>query len=342
MFRAVFLDRDGVINHDAGYVHTIEDFKFLAGTFEALKLLQDNGFKLIIITNQSGIGVGKYTEKDFMKVTDYMLAELAKYNICIDSVHFCPHAPDDNCACRKPGQGMINEVLKKLLVDFRYSYFIGDKTSDIKLGNDIGCKTFLVQTGFAGSDKVYDTPPTYKVKNLLEAARFIVDSSKKIVPLKEIQQLIPKIRWQDKKIVTLNGSFDILHPGHAYIIREARRQGDILIVGLNSDSSIKQYKGGDRPVLSERERAELLASFADVDYITIFDDITPINFIEAIKPDVHVTGAEYGENCIEAETARKYGRLHLVPRIGNNLSTTDIFKKIKNLDIEKKECSLNH
>lgn len=335
------MDRDGVINHDSGYVHTIEDFKFLAGTFEALKLLQDNGFKLVIITNQSGIGVGNYTEKDFMKVTDYMLAELAKYNIRIDSIHFCPHAPDSGCSCRKPKQGMINEALKKLLIDFRYSYFIGDKTSDIKLGSDIGCKTFLVKTGHAGSDKLYDTSPTYEVDNLLEAAKIIVDSTKKILPLEELKQLIPKLRRQDKKIVTLNGSFDILHPGHTYILREAKKQGDVLIIGLNSDSSIRQYKGEGRPVLPERERAELLASFADVDYITIFDDVTPINFIEAVKPDVHVTGAEYGENCSEAETVRKYGRLHLVPRIGNSLSTTHLLRKIQALNIEKKGCGLN-
>ncbi len=337
--KAVFLDRDGVINEDRGYISNIADFHFLPGVFEALKLLQKNNYLLILVTNQSGIGVGKYTHDEFRRVTNYMLAELERRGICFGAVQYCPHKPDEGCACRKPNRGMIDEVLVKLDIDLRYSFFVGDKTSDIKLGNDIGCRSLLVRTGAAGTDKKCDAVPAYIVADLAAAARVIVESSKKIRPLDELKSVVAELKKQARKIVTLNGSFDVLHPGHAYIIREAKKQGDILILGLNSDSSIKAYKGADRPINSERDRAELLSAFADVDYITFFDEIHPINFIEAIRPHVHVTGTEYGENCIEAETVRKYGQLYFVPRISpTNFSTTAILKKIQSINAEKDEC----
>ncbi len=345
MYKAVFLDRDGVINNDNGFVYTVSSFHFLPGVFEALKLLQNAGFKLILVTNQSGIGAGKYTEQDFHDLTAYMNSELAGHGIKFDSIHYCPHSPDAGCSCRKPGQGMIGQALKKIDVDFKYSFFVGDKTSDIQLGHDIGCRTFLVKTGSVGAGGECSILLDYHVSGLLDAAKIILDIDKKIKPLHEIQQITDKLKAQGKRIVTLNGSFDLLHPGHIYIIREAKKQGDVLVLGLNSDNSIKQYKSKDRPIVPERSRAELIAALGDVDYVTIlpYDAVTPIHFIDAVKPHVHANGAEYGENCIEAETVKKYGRLHLIPRISPAvLSTTHILGKIQGLGISKKECSLNH
>lgn len=341
MHKTVFLDRDGVINDDKGFVHTIDSFHFLPGVFTALKLLQDAGFKLVLITNQSAIGTGKYTEQDFQNLTVYMNSELAKQGIKFDSIHHCPHSPDAGCGCRKPGRSMIDQVLEKIDVDFKYSFFVGDKTSDIQLGHDIGCKTFLVKTGFAGTDGRCSIIPDYQVPGLLDAAKIMLDIDKKIKPLHEVQQITDKHKAEGKRIVTLNGSFDLLHPGHVYMIRESKKQGDILVLGLNSDNSIKQYKSKDRPVVPERSRAELIAALGDVDFVTIlpYDAVTPNHFIDTIKPHVHANGAEYGENCIEAETVKKYGRLHLIPRISPGiLSTTYILRKIQGLDVSKKEC----
>lgn len=132
MQKAVFLDRDGVINIEKDYLYKIEDFEFINGVFSTLKTLQDNGYKLFIITNQSGIGRGYYSKEDFEKLTSWMLAEFLKKDIIISQVELCPHGPNDNCSCRKPKIGMIENILKNHEIDLENSWLIGDKESDIK------------------------------------------------------------------------------------------------------------------------------------------------------------------------------------------------------------------
>jgi len=149
--KAAFLDRDGVINIDKGYVHKIENFKFKEGIFELLKLLEEKGFKLFVVTNQSGIGRGYYTLKDFEKLTEYMLDELGKREIEIKEVAFCPHHPDEKCKCRKPKPGMILDLAKKYNITLKDSIMIGDKLSDIEAGKNAGIeKNYLVK------DSLYD------------------------------------------------------------------------------------------------------------------------------------------------------------------------------------------
>ena len=132
-----------------------------------------------------------------------------------------------------------------------------------------------------------------------------------------------------KKIVTCNGSFDVFHYGHLYFLQQAKKQGDVLVVLLNSDASIKKYKSEDRPINNQDDRAKVLAALECVDYVTIFDDEDPRRLLDQIKPNVHVNGEEYGEDCIEAETIKKNGgKLHLVKRIPG-LSTTSLIEKIK-------------
>ena len=135
MKKAVFLDRDGVINEDSGYVSRVENFKFINGVFEALKGFKEFGYLLIIVTNQSGIARGFYTLDDFEKLNEFMLSEFEKNDIKIDKVYFCPHSPDENCECRKPKAGMILQGLKEFDIDPQKSILIGDKTSDIEAGN---------------------------------------------------------------------------------------------------------------------------------------------------------------------------------------------------------------
>jgi len=129
--------------------------------------------------------------------------------------------------------------------------------------------------------------------------------------------------------VTVNGSFDVLHAGHLHILNEARSQGDTLIVGINSDESVRSYKGASRPIVPERQRAEMLLALRVVDYVHIFEEPDPIAFLSELSPDVHVNGAEYGEHCVERDVViRSGGRLHLVARIPN-LSTSNIVKKLE-------------
>lgn len=132
MTKAIFLDRDGVINLDKAYVSKIEDFEFCEGVFEALMHFQNLGYLLIIVTNQSGIGRGYYTEEDFQKLTAWMRKELLHVKIKIDAVYHCPHAPEANCACRKPQSGMFLKAIEDFDIDVKQSWMIGDKPSDIE------------------------------------------------------------------------------------------------------------------------------------------------------------------------------------------------------------------
>jgi D-beta-D-heptose 7-phosphate kinase/D-beta-D-heptose 1-phosphate adenosyltransferase len=151
----------------------------------------------------------------------------------------------------------------------------------------------------------------------------------RLVPRHALSQLATTLRAKGKRIVTINGSFDILHNGHLYILNEARQRGDVLVVGLNSDASIGSNKGPGRPIVPERRRAEMLLALRMVDYVHIFDESDPIAFIRELNPDVHVNGSEYGENCIESEAVKRGGgRIHIVSRIPG-LSTSDLVDRLQ-------------
>lgn len=165
MNKAVFLDRDGTINVDYGYVYKINDFKFKKGVIEGLKILNDLGYILIIITNQSGIGRGFYKENDFKKLTNYMLDELKKNGIFIKKVYFCPHVSEDNCDCRKPGLGMFYNAINEFDIDLDSSFVIGDKLRDLSICDKENVKGILITS---------DNNSQYICKiNLLEAAKYI-------------------------------------------------------------------------------------------------------------------------------------------------------------------------
>ncbi len=136
--KALFLDRDGVINIDHGYVSKIEDFEFNDGIFELLHLFVNKGYKLFIVTNQSGIGRGYYSQNDFETLTKWMLEEFKKQNIHVESVHHCHHAPEALCSCRKPATGMVDEILSLNSIELEKSWLIGDKQSDIDLAKNSG------------------------------------------------------------------------------------------------------------------------------------------------------------------------------------------------------------
>jgi rfaE bifunctional protein nucleotidyltransferase chain/domain len=146
-----------------------------------------------------------------------------------------------------------------------------------------------------------------------------------------LAEKIKQLKNQGLSIATINGSFDLLHAGHLYILFEAKKQADILLVALNSDQSIKRYKSSDRPIIDLSNRMLMLSAIEWVDYVTFFEEDDPRAILEKIAPDVHVNGAEYGQNCIEKATVEHLGgRLHLVDRV-EGLSTSNIIKKIKTL-----------
>lgn len=144
----IFLDRDGVINEDYGYVHSPENFHFKRGIKAALNSLQSIGYRFVIITNQAGIARGYYSIEHVDILHHYMLTELAHDGIKIDAIYFCPHHPDYGlkkpCSCRKPQPGMIYQAFQDLNVDSYASWLIGDKISDIEAGITAGLKSILL------------------------------------------------------------------------------------------------------------------------------------------------------------------------------------------------------
>ena len=151
MNKAVFLDRDGTINVERNYLYKIEEFEFLPQALEGMKMLCDAGYLLIIITNQSGIARGFYTEKDFEKLTDYMKQECADYGIEFTDILYCPHLKgaivpeyDKECDCRKPATGLFKQAIEKYDIDLSESYAIGDKIRDLIICSETGCRGYLI------------------------------------------------------------------------------------------------------------------------------------------------------------------------------------------------------
>jgi D-glycero-D-manno-heptose 1,7-bisphosphate phosphatase len=155
--KVAFLDRDGVINRDSGYIGRVEDFVLLPGVAAALKLLRDAGYSLVVVTNQSGIGRGFYTENDYQRVTTHMRALLAAEGIEFEAVLHCPHAPAEHCSCRKPMPGLLIKGAADANAALKASILFGDKDSDIAAGRAAGVsQCFLVgaaeDVGWRGAD----------------------------------------------------------------------------------------------------------------------------------------------------------------------------------------------
>lgn len=151
----------------------------------------------------------------------------------------------------------------------------------------------------------------------------------KVYSKEKLQKELDRLRKEGKKIIFTNGCFDILHVGHARYLRDAKKIGDILTVAVNSDSSVRAIKGEKRPLLSEDERAEMVASLASVDYVTIFHEPTPLKLIEYLKPHIIVKGGDWAEeDVVGRESVRKWGGMVvIVPEI-IGASTTNIIEKI--------------
>jgi rfaE bifunctional protein nucleotidyltransferase chain/domain len=163
---------------------------------------------------------------------------------------------------------------------------------------------------------------------LLSPTKFEEFFLQKWIDPSRLEERVQIVKGEGKTIATLNGSFDLLHAGHLHMIYEASQQADVLIVALNSDSSIRKYKSPLRPIVSLEYRLRMMAALEFVDYVTMFEETDPRTFLAKVKPHVHVNGAEYGVNCIEADVVlQNGGRLHIVELIPG-LSTTMIIKKI--------------
>ncbi len=172
--RAVFLDRDGTLAPDVPYCSRPEDLEVFADAPEALALLKSHGFRLIVVTNQSGVARGYFTETTLAEIHRKMARLLAQRGAEIDAVYYCPHHPDDGCLCRKPGTALFLRAAVEHNIDLVGSFVVGDSAMDIEAGHAVGCRTVLVTTG-PGHGGGVTVPPDFAADSLLEAAGWIVE-----------------------------------------------------------------------------------------------------------------------------------------------------------------------
>ncbi|MDZ7361902.1 MAG: D-glycero-beta-D-manno-heptose 1,7-bisphosphate 7-phosphatase [candidate division KSB1 bacterium] len=183
--RAVFLDRDGTINEEINYLSRPEQLRLLDGAAEAIRLLNQAGFKVVIVTNQAGVARGYFSEETVQEIHRALENLLGENGAHVDAVYYCPHHPDaghgvykTDCQCRKPRPGMLEKAAAELGLDLRQAFVIGDKISDLQAGRAVGCQNILVRTGYGlESEKQFsacDWQPDWIADNLLEAARWIL------------------------------------------------------------------------------------------------------------------------------------------------------------------------
>jgi D-glycero-D-manno-heptose 1,7-bisphosphate phosphatase len=176
--KTVFIDRDGTLIEEVNFLHRVEDLQYFSFTDEAIRLLKESGFLVVVVTNQSGIGRGIYTEAQMHGVHAQIQTDLTEK---LDAIYFCPHLPNAGCACRKPNLGMIEAALADLPIDLENSWMIGDKKLDVELGLNAGIKTALVLTGYGRKDlETLKTAPDVIAENLLEAVKIITHRMKTV------------------------------------------------------------------------------------------------------------------------------------------------------------------
>ena len=171
---AIFLDRDGTINREIGYLSDSGEFELLPHALEGMKKFQDMGYRLVIVTNQAGIGLGYFTKQDFYQVNKKMLTEVSGAGILIDKIYFCPHSKAENCPCRKPETGLILRAEEELNIDLKNSFFIGDSPWDIETGARANMGTIFIKNNRIQPEQ-YESRPDFVAEDLLDAANYILE-----------------------------------------------------------------------------------------------------------------------------------------------------------------------
>jgi D-glycero-D-manno-heptose 1,7-bisphosphate phosphatase len=186
MQRAVFLDRDGTINEEVGYLRSLDMLKIIPGAGAAIRRLNEAGFKVVIITNQSGVARGYFPETLVHEAHALLTAMLLKDGAAIDGIYYCPHHPTAGnskhtvlCDCRKPATGLLDRAARDLDIDMKKSFMVGDKWSDVELGHRAGTRSILVRSGFSPDDPGNVRPshvedPDFTAQDLAEAATWII------------------------------------------------------------------------------------------------------------------------------------------------------------------------
>lgn len=158
---AVFLDRDGVLTEEKGYINSIEDMNIFIYVPECIRQIHEKGYYAIVITNQSGVARGLFSEKQLQEMNTFLMQQTG-----VDAIYYCPHQPQDNCCCRKPKTGMFEKACKNFDIDMRDSYMIGDRASDILAGKNAGMQTILLESGYGTVRMEFEIKPDHIRKDL--------------------------------------------------------------------------------------------------------------------------------------------------------------------------------
>ena len=363
---AVFLDRDGTLIRERGYLKDPARVELEQGAAEAVARLNRIGYAVVLVTNQSGVARGYYTEEDVAAVHERIECLLAAEGARLDGVYYCPHYPEgvvqeyrQACSCRKPAGGMLLQASKELGIRLEGSYMIGDKLTDAEAARRAGLTGILVRTGY-GEDEwkaCLQEPEAEKpdrvALDLREAVDFVcwVENnlvlaepggkegerpscmwSTKWVSQAFLQKCLDAHRKRGQTIVLANGVFDLLHAGHVECLQAARDLGDVLVVALNDDRSGRELKGVGRPVLPVEDRVEIVSALGCVDYCVVFRHRTVGRLLEFLCPDVHAKGTDYEEASLpERETVNRYGGQVRIVEPSKGWATPDLVERVKAL-----------
>jgi len=179
---AVFLDRDGTINEENNFISNPDEVVLIPKSAEAIRELNQRAIKVFVISNQSGIARGYFSENDLQKVNQRLLHLLKKENAFVDKIYYCPHVDEDNCDCRKPKPGMLKQAEQEFNIDLKNSYVIGDRFVDVDAGKNISAKTILVKTGYGEQSfkwgKENNQHADFTAQNLFEGIQWILKQIK--------------------------------------------------------------------------------------------------------------------------------------------------------------------
>jgi D-glycero-D-manno-heptose 1,7-bisphosphate phosphatase len=346
--KAVFLDRDGTLIRERGYLKDPGRVELEAGAAEAVRRLNRYGFAVAVVSNQSGVARGFFTEEDVAAVHRKIEGLLAPCGARLDGVYYCPHHPEgvveayrQACACRKPAAGMLVRAAGELGVDLAGSYMIGDKLTDMEAARREGLCGILVRTGYgeAAWRQALGQPgsemPDRVALDLAEAVDDVLwmernvavanpeikerpegpgNRSVKWVSLPYLQKCLAAHRGRGQGIVLADGAFDLVHAGHVRYLQEARALGGVLVVAVYDDATVRDLKGAGRPILPVEERIEILSALECVDYCTTFGTRTADRLIERVRPDVLAKGSDGAEGDVPVRDAvlRNGGEVRIV------------------------------
>ncbi|MDX2175536.1 MAG: HAD-IIIA family hydrolase [Candidatus Sumerlaeia bacterium] len=348
---AAFLDRDGTIVRDTGYLRDPATVELLPGAAAAVRTLNSEGVAAVLVSNQSGVARGLVTPEQMDAVQARVAELLAAEGARLDAAYFCTAHPDADDPRRKPGVGMHREALRDLPIRDLPACAFGDKVSDVQFGLKAGMRACFVATGetpheeflkwhrkldaqtFAGR-----VASAHSLREGVDA--FLVGLSllrvpgdgvlaKKLHAPDRLARALDNLR-PSERIVFANGCFDLIHGGHVSYLEDAKARGTLLVVGVNSDASMRRLKGEGRPVMPEPYRLQLLAAMECVDALVPLTDDTAEYLLRTLRPQVHAKGSDYtAETVPEREVARGMGIEVLIAGSAKENSTKDIVRTVR-------------